>query len=254
MVTDIIKGNVIYDDDWRGVELPDLDVALEQYNNNRNRFLYYPWGVYVTAYARRNLYSGILEFGEDYIYSDTDSIKCLNIDKHMSYINRYNEWITKRIYAVLDHYGIDRRRSAPLNKRGELKPIGVWDWETQGQPYTDFKTLGAKRYIYKQAGDLHITIAGVSKKMGKDYLRSQDDPFMYFGDDMVIDASHSGKLTHTYLDDEQSGTAYDYKGNKFSYYEKSSVHLEPSEYKMSLLEDFKDFCQKKKRGTDIFYG
>lgn len=247
MVTDIVKSMVIYDGDWLGDEYPDLDEALAKYNDKKSRVLYYPWGVFVTAYARRNLYTGILEFGKDYIYSDTDSIKCMHIDRHIQYVNNYNNWITHQIDTVLKAYGIDPEESRPKNIKGVKKQIGIWDWETEKEPYTAFKTLGAKRYIYEQGGELHITIAGVSKKLGKDFLKSQNDPFDYFSDEMEIDAGHSGKLTHTYLDDEQEGTLHDYKGHAMHYYEKSSVHLERSAYKMSMLAEFKDFCEEKKR-------
>ena len=47
---------------------------IQKYNDSKNRFLYYAWGIWVTAYARRNLWTGILAVGKDYIYSDTDSI------------------------------------------------------------------------------------------------------------------------------------------------------------------------------------
>lgn len=248
MVTDIVKELVIYDhDDWLGSEFPDLKESIEKYNNNKRRVLFYPWGVFVTSYARRNLYSGILEFGKDYIYSDTDSIKCLNIAKHMKYIKNYNNWITDCINEVLKSYGLDPEQARPKNKKGKAKQIGVWDWETETDYYTRFKTLGAKRYMYEQSDGLHITIAGVSKAMGKEYIQSQKNPFDFFSDDMTIDREHSGKLTHTYLDEEQSGTLYDYNDQPMRYYERSSVHLEKSAYNMTLAEEFKDFLKGVER-------
>lgn len=201
----------------------------------------------MTSYARRNLFSGILEFKEDYLYADTDSIKCLNIDKHSQYIRKYNQWITRQIDAVLNAYNISAELSRPKNIKGESKQIGVWDWETKGEPYTAFKSLGAKRYMYEQGGDIHITIAGVSKKLGRDYIRTQKDPFEFFDDGMTIPPEYSGKLTHTYLDEVQTGTLTDYKGASMEYEELSSVHLEPASYNLTVLQDYKDYIRGVKR-------
>lgn len=82
------------------------------------------------------------------------------------------------------------------------------------------KFLGAKRYIYQDAKGDHITIAGLSKKAGCDYIFSQKEPFEFFNDEMYIPREHTGKLTHTYVDDEVSGFLIDYKGNRRKYYEK----------------------------------
>lgn len=253
MVTSPLKETIPFDGnsgEWIDEDIPDdfdfkawETTEIEKYNDNKRRFLYYPWGVFVTAYARRSLYTGILEFGKDYIYSDTDSIKCLNLEKHMDYIRKYDKYITEEIDKCLTFYGIDPEESRPENIKGQKKQIGVWDIETKGNPYTRFKTLGAKRYIYEQDGDLHITIAGVSKKLGKDFIAKQKDPFAFFSDGMEIDEDASGKLTHTYLDYEQQGTLTDYLGNTMNYHELSSVHLEKSGYVMSLVEDFKNFFE-----------
>ena len=61
-VTDIVKDKAVYNDEW-GFEKVDIEAEIENYNNSRKRFLYYAWGIWVTAYARRNLWTGILADG-----------------------------------------------------------------------------------------------------------------------------------------------------------------------------------------------
>lgn len=227
---------------WEGEQYPDFENTIEAYNKNKRRFLFFPWGVFCTAYARRSLFTGIIEFGKkDYIYSDTDSIKCRNIKEHMNYINQYNKIIESRIKATLDYYGIDQEQAAPKNIKGEKKQLGIWDYETKNNVYTMFKTLGAKRYIYKQNGQIYVTIAGAPKKLAGDFVGSKENPFDFFNDQMVIDKDHSGKLLHTYLDYEQKGKLVDYLGNKMEYHEFSSVHLEPVEFSLRISDEYKDF-------------
>ena len=38
--------------------------------------------------------------------------------------------------------------------------------------YDQFKTLGAKKYVYTQDGELHLTVSGLDKKKGARYLQS----------------------------------------------------------------------------------
>lgn len=257
MVTNIVKPVIICDEsgEWREPEVKELDVAIHKYNENKKRFLFYPWGIFVTSYARRNLLQGILEFGKnDYIYSDTDSIKCLNIDRHMEYIKRYNADIISRISHVLNTYGIDPKEAAPLNSKGISKPMGVWDIETSGHPYKEFKTLGAKRYMLRQDDDIFITIAGVSKLIGAKYISGQKDPFDFFDDKMKIPGMYSGKLVHTYIDEERSGNVIDYQGNLNFYDEKSAVHLEPASYSMTVLDTYIDFCKAIKNRNEENHG
>lgn len=251
MVTSPLKELVPFDTetgDWTDPELMGYnefkeweEKELEKYNDNKRRFLFYPWGVYITAYARQALYTGLLEMGKDYIYSDTDSIKCLNLDRHMDYIQRYDDFIVSHIDETLKHYDIDPEESRPCNIKGQKKQIGVWDIETEKDPYIRFKTLGAKRYMYEQSDGIHITIAGVSKELGKEFIAGKDKPFDFFTDEMEIDEDASGKLTHTYLDSPQDGVLQDYLGNVMEYHEDSSVYLEKSSYSMSITEEFKNF-------------
>ena len=52
-----------------------IEDLLSRYNKSWSRFLFFPWGVWCTAYARKSLWAGIIACGPDYIYSDTDSLK-----------------------------------------------------------------------------------------------------------------------------------------------------------------------------------
>lgn len=251
MVTNIVKDLILCSEtgEWIGSEKKELKESIDKYNQDKRRFLFYPWGCFVTSYSRRNLYTGLLEFGkDDYIYSDTDSIKCLHLEQHMDYINRYNAWITKRIDGVLSSYGIDIEESRPVNIKGVPKQIGVWDVETTGNAYTRFKCLGAKRYICETKDNLYITIAGVSKKKGRNYLKAQQDPFISFKDNLEIPMDYSGKLTHTYIDDERTGSFFDYEGNRCFYDELSAVHLEPTTYNLSIIEEYKRYLKEIKNG------
>ena len=236
MVTDIVRLEYIYEDEW-GLESPNFDEAIEQYNNSRNRFLFYLWGVWVTAYARRNLFTGIIEFGDDYIYSDTDSIKTINRDRHIEYIEAYNTMIRNRLYKAMDYHGIDRSAIEPKTIKGEKKCLGLWDYEGT---YTRFKTLGAKRYMVEKDGKVNITVSGLNKKICVPYLLNTygEKVFDAFNNNLYVPKEYTGKNTHTYIDDERSGIVKDYLGNESVFHELSGVHLEESDYNLSLSEEY----------------
>lgn len=250
MVTDIIKELTEYTDYGWETTKPDTDDAINKYNTSRTRFLYYPWGVFVTAYARRNLWLGIMEFGQDYIYSDTDSIKCINYTKHLQFVNWYNTQITEKVKTVLKYYNIDPKQASPKTVKGVEKPIGVWDWETNKFMYKRFKTLGAKRYMYIQdevdedgvlhENVLHITIAGLGKKSGALYISTKENPFSYFTDKMEVPEEGTGKKTHTYLK-EMEGDFVDYLGQTQHFHEYGGVHLEGAKYSLKLTSRFKEY-------------
>ena len=239
MVTDIVRDEYQYDGEHYSPPIKANPVeAIEKYNKGIRRFLYYPWGVWVTAYARANLFSGIYELGQDYIYSDTDSVKFINIEKHMDYFNAYNDRISEKIKAAAKYHRIDPADFSPLNKT-----VGVWDYDGH---YEQFKTLGAKRYLTKDSKGYHLTVAGANKKMACNYLVETGDPFGNFKDKLVIPESHSGRKVLTYIDDEQSGTLVDCNGVPYHYNEKSSIHMEGTSYSLSLSKAFKDFLGGKK--------
>ena len=167
-VTAIVRSEITYDSlDW-GTEKPNKIEQLVDYNKNYNRFLFYPWGVWVTAHARHNLWDAILELGKDYVYSDTDSVKYINPENHKEFFNRYNINMRIKLLKMCNRYCIPFSMCEPLTKKGEKKLIGVW--EDDGS-YAKFKTIGAKRYIYEyNSGEINFTISGVNKHYGVPYL------------------------------------------------------------------------------------
>ena len=51
---------------------------------------------------------------------------------------------------------------------------------------------------------------------------------------MSIDSDHSGRLIHTRLTEIYNFTVIDYLGNSYTGTELSGIHLEPSDYNLSL--------------------
>lgn len=244
-VTDIVRDDLeyhqeMYTEEWQvGSETPVSQ--LNRYNKNPSRFLYYPWGVWVTAHARHNLFKGIMAFGSDYVYSDTDSIKAINMDRHQDFIQNYNLHVREQLEKAADFHGIPMSEFEPETIKGEKKLIGVWDYEGT---YDKFKTLGAKRYLVQKDNEIEFTVAGVNKKAIKDYMLETygiDGVFDAFTRSLDIPAGRTGKLTHAYIDREWQGEVIDYLGEKFPYFENSSIHLEPAPFKISMLDAFWDY-------------
>lgn len=243
IVTDIVRDIIEYDCDiseYCEKRKPDLQEAIDTYNKSKKRFLFYPWGVWVTAYARRNLFNGILAVGNDYIYSDTDSIKIFNPEAHLDYINAYNERVTQKVERAAKFFRIDSTEFAPKNKKGIPKPIGIWEYEGK---YKRFKTLGAKRYLVeRQDGSHMLTVAGVNKKKACEYLEKQyGDPFKGFTHELCVPSDYSGRLTLTYKDDPCDGIMRDYLGNQCEFHEKTYIHMEPSDYNLTMSNEYRGF-------------
>ena len=135
------------------IEDPDLDKALAK--NARKNFLVYQWGIWVTCWARWTLQLAIDLAGDQFVYTDTDSIKFVD-DLDFTDLNdrlAALSW-SNQAYAV-DH-------------NGEIHYMGVFELDGE---YRSFVTLGAKKYAYEDdKGALHLTVAGVNKKKGAEEL------------------------------------------------------------------------------------
>ena len=126
----------------------------------RGYWLPYEWGIWTTAHARYRLYEGVKlasagadrtgEEFSDFVYCDTDSVK---------YIGTV-DWSAYNAARRADSL---RNRAFADDANGKRHYMGVYEQEDD---YTEFKTLGAKKYAGIINGKLEITIAGVDKKAG----------------------------------------------------------------------------------------
>ena len=156
MVTDIAHSEIVYKDGEWSEQKPDISAALEEYYKNRNNFLPYQWGVFVTAHARKALYEGRKITQNDTIYQDTDSVKFRYICKYLDKFKELNNKIIEKCEAS--------DPPAYAVKNGKKYYLGVWDFDGY---YKRFITLGAKKYAYEDRNKkLHITVSGMSKKAG----------------------------------------------------------------------------------------
>ena len=248
-VMDIIQSMYEWDDEFKLSFESDVDVedAIDRNNESRKRFLSYPWGVWITSYARHDLFDVIVKLGDDYIYSDTDSIYYLNKEKNEHIFNESNAFVIRALERACKHHKLDFEAVAPKDQKGRVRTLGIW--EDDGS-YTRFKTLGAKRYMVEYINDegdreINITVSGVNKSHAVPYLLEKygEDIFEVFDEGLIIPAGKTGKSTHTYIDDIRMGTVVDYLGESYDYVEESGIHLEETSYEMTIADELNEMIQ-----------
>ena len=145
---DPVRITEIYDHGEWSWKDEDPEEILE--SSNKKCFLPYQWGVWCTAWGRWDLEQGIKACGDNFIYTDTDSIK---------YVGKLD---LDKLNAAGMKLAIEQSGYSD-DKHGKRHFMGVFEYEGK---YERFVTLGAKKYAYDEDGKLHITIAGVNKKLG----------------------------------------------------------------------------------------
>ena len=209
-------------------DTPDIAEALKKYWKSRNSFLVYAWGVWITAWARMHLEDLFNALGQDkVIYGDTDSGKAIDVD-----INKINA-LNAKIMALAD------KRGAYCDYNGTRYYMGVYEHENK-QPITRFKTLGAKKYVYEDEKGLHVTISGVSKKMGAKELGSIDNfvPGFIF--------KEAGGVTIYYNDAEQGIDQITVDGCTMT--TASNIGMVDSTYEIGITSEYAELI-----GYNIYY-
>lgn len=112
---------------------------LEKFYRSRNSFLPYQFGVWVTAYAQRELFK-LGKCCKVWIYSDTDSVK--GYDWDMDALKAYNDEIIRIS---------EERKLGLVEYNGEKFRLGIADFDGE---YLEFKTMGSKRYCFREKREI----------------------------------------------------------------------------------------------------
>lgn len=177
-------------------------------------WLPYQWGVWCTAYARLRLERGLQAIPpEAFLYCDTDSIK---------YKGNYGY-----IFDELNHDIMDPDLCA-ADPDGVVHYCGIYE---KDDSYKRFVTIGAKKYAYEDMdGNIHVTISGVSKKLGAEELGCLEnfkEGFTFF---------KAGGTESRFTDQPPiSSTVIDGHEIPIS----SNVSIWPSTYTLSQTEEYK---------------
>ena len=245
-VTNNIKDEVIFDGSiWSEQELSNDEILEKLEDEEKKGFLSFSYGVWVTAWARKNLLMNVIKLDKYVVYDDTDSIKLIKgYDK--SIIEHYNETVKNRIKYVSGKLGISIDRFAPKDKKGKEHMLGLFELEKedyQENSYKEFITQGAKKYAVKEEvlnkdtkeieEKIKITVAGVPKS-GAKALKDLKD----FKDGLVFKFKDTNKNLLVYADDQEEFILTDYLGNKRKVKDKSGCCLLPNSYTLGKALDY----------------
>ena len=108
----------------------------------------------------------------------------------------------------------------------------------------------------EEDGNLYLTVAGLSKMNGINYMIEQcnndfSKVFDMFTDELAIPKENTGKNTHTYIDELITETIVDYKGLEENVTSLSGVHLESAHYSLSISDYFVKFYTMLQNGYTL---
>lgn len=224
---------------------PNITESIDKHNRSHSRALFFPWGAWVTAYTRGTLIGAIMDLsdaGVDVLYCDTDSTYSITHPEVFAVMDRLNTVYLAKNAAAAEAMGFDPELYAPKDPKGDAHPIGLFEHDNKGVEIEQFKTLGAKRYATVKDGKFAITVAGLNKAAGAEYI-ADNGSMDFFADGMEIPAENSGRLVHTYIEEYASNIMVDYLGNAAPVDQDGYVHLEAAPYKLTIGDEYKAFMQ-----------
>lgn len=233
-VTNPLKQSASYKEGWCRSPLTEefIESKLNDMRKSGSTLMYYGQGLWITALSRRNLiYDVVLhshDFDCDVVYTDTDSVKY--IGDHEEVFQEYNAKIYEHYKELCVRFPeLSMDDFMPVDINGNSHPIGMY--EDDGE-YEEFITMGAKKYAYRENGDLHITVSGVSK----DGVSALNNDIRNFKKGFTFDYDHSGKLTHFYNENQPEVDIVDVDGNVYHSSYSYGITLAPTTYTLGITD------------------
>ena len=254
-VTNEIRDEVeIHNGEWIEIPLSNSDILDKLNKQEKDGFLSFSTGVWVTAYARRNLEKNIMKLDEYVVYCDTDSIKvCEGYDKQV--IEDYNKQVLEKLKAASKYLGIPLERFSPKDVKGVERPLGVFDSDGH---YEEFITQGAKKYAVKvkeknkETGEIEehikITVSGVPKSGAK----CLNGDLNNFRDDLVFDHKYTNKNLLMYCEEQREVILSDYNDKDYKVSDKSGCCILPTTYVLGKAEDYAHLLSDESSKRAIF--
>lgn len=257
-VTSLIPDECILEGDNWVIKTPseeEIKSKLKQMGQKnkdwiKSYFLGFSWGVFCTAYSRRNLFSCALgysfttgtqhngtENGYNCLYFDTDSIFCIGRPDY----TWYNTEILQKLENCCKIRNLDSTKLYPRDIKGNVHPLGIFDAE---EDIKKFKCIHAKCYLEQRFdNELYLTISGINKGAVK-CLKSMDD----FKPDFVFDkdSQYVKKLIPTYCENQPVITYPDGYISKYKY----GKNLRATGYKISITDEYEQLLQAYKLTFD----
>lgn len=219
----------------------------------KKQFLLPIWACQVSSGARRELLRMFKIAPYDSLYGDTDSDKIRHYKRYLPQIEAYNERMEKLNEEAANRWNLNFNI---------IKDLGKFVKEEELEK---FKTLGAKRYLYKtkpepdsgKFPEIKSVVAGMEKGSFMNYCKLNNlDPFEAFTDNLYLNSEISNKITSRYTDFEFAERLTDYNGESAEIHEKSCCALFAIPFNMKVDPDFLTFAallQKKEERKKEFY-
>lgn len=261
-VTKVVTDTIMFlESGWKKIPL-DEDGFKEQIYSTKEEttFLSYQLGIWVTAWARFNLWSIILPLDRYVLYGDTDSL-FLREGFDISVIEEYNKKNELRQEDVVNYYQTYNKELTldmyrPKTFKGKVKPLGKFEEEEMA---LDFRTLGAKRYVLKclvpkkdeegnvievdgkpvMVEEIQCTIAGLPKEAGRNKIKAVDE----FNNKLKWNCKESMKQTAVYNDNQIDAFITDEEGNTYHCVDQFGINIMPVGFDLSLSSEYEMFLK-----------
>ena len=259
-VQDPLRQQWVWDDATHKVLPAGIQESVTQQYNP----VMYQWGVWVAAHARDDLLDMCAHIGTDerrkwdqtLVATDTDCVRWVDTDPakldHIRAINARSRRLVRSAISPSYREQFAQRHHIQI-PADILDGLGEWDIER----YRAYKHIGIKQYGYiDEDGEFRAVVAGLPrsdwrtmpdgtcKQCGMSYFdrfESADDKLAALSDDLIIPKEHTKILRTRHIEvplqDHKEITVTDCTGEQRTVQIKSSIVLEPVEYRIHPLEE-----------------